>query len=171
MTESGGRPAHFFDAFHVFLGELLLAVMQAVHEDSSEVEKMPAGLAGLWIAAGRVIGLHKLSSLVQENEKLRELLIHYAEHPLDTLSRVPLSEASKLELGTVLRSFSQGLQLGAKGHEIQRQYTYLLENLEGDYLRLQSEQSQEVISTDELGEEVEELFIKSFYTLTRLQRH
>ena len=162
--------------FGRFLGEFLRKAILSSREAKKKKGKGSFSLAGLWTAVGAVIGLNKLTKVVQESDSLKQALMLHTEEleaqkptdapHLDTLE-IEKDATSTLGISTHLLQFSEELRKNAKGLEKQKQYIVLLEQLKNQFQMLQNDFEKGVISQDELGEEVKALFNETLHIALR----
>ncbi|MEM1008686.1 MAG: hypothetical protein AAGJ35_06735 [Myxococcota bacterium] len=155
-----------FESFPDFVGQMLFTLMQA--QNTSEGQEMPTFLVNIWIAASSLLGLTAMTQMVQKSPQLQSLLEQYTHHPLQQHAR-PLTPASPFQLESTLHQIA-GFTISSEDYTQQRQYTALWERLESEFHTLRDEYAQQMIPAQEYQIEMQGLFAKALYSLTRLQR-
>jgi len=160
------------DAVHLHFSAFMGKLLSDVSEHFAPAGEpgggaIPAGLAGLWSAAGAALGVVQLREIVREHELLRGLL-------RQTLSLPQASEDEEarlaLELGTALHRFAAHLDDDDAEEALRHRYTTYLEGVERSYQSLEQERDEDTISEEEFKQEIEGLYLQSMYALMRLQR-
>lgn len=170
-TSSARRPRAFYEEYPMFAGELLEAISDSLHHEDIQPAIIHPELAGLWVAAGAVMGVHQLLSIIQKFQGLQTLLQGQVSNILGEKSdNHQAEEKLALGIGILLHRFSANLKKSPEEQELQEKYTSYLERVERTFLGLQEERKNESITSSEHQKEVEALYLQSFYMLTRLQR-
>ena len=157
----------FYREYPKFAGRLLEDASGSLHGDGATPSPE---LAGLWTAAGAVLGMQTLLAILKHSDELQGMMRQFLSALLQSTPFQQTSPTWALGLGTLLHQFEAKLQ-GDTPHQILRQqYIDYLERLERNFQALAQECREKTISPQEYYKEIEALYLQSLYILTRLQR-